>query len=172
MKLIIILFIVLWMAPTASMSAETEVADEPDRLTIATRHLPPFAIKQDNGEWSGLSIELWQMMAKEMGVNYTFKEMALKEMLKAVEDGQVDAAIAAISITSEREAKLDFTHPFMSTGLGIAVHKNEGSGWVLLVERLFSSDFLKALTALLGLLLVIGIMVWIFDRVRFYLKHI
>ena len=41
-------------------------------------------------------------------------------MLDAVERGEVDAAVAALTITSEREQRMDFTHPFLSTGLGIA----------------------------------------------------
>lgn len=147
----------VWSAPAA--------ADQPT-LSIATRHVPPFAIKQEDGSWQGLSIELWRRIAQRLGLEYRIREMGLKEMLDAVQRHDVDAAVAALTITSEREERLDFTHPFLSTGLGIAVPHNAGGGWLAVTQRFFSLNFLKVITALLGTLLLIGVLVWLFERRR------
>ncbi len=141
-------------------------ADSSATLTIATRHVPPFAIKQDDGSWRGISIELWEQIADRLGLEYRFREMGLKEMLNAVENRKVDAAVAALTITSEREQRMDFSHPFLSTGLGIAVPLNAGGGWLAVTQRFFSARFLQVITALLGILLLIGILVWLFERRR------
>ena len=142
------------------------VTAEQGTLIVATRHVPPFSIKQDDGSWQGISIELWRQIADRLDLEYRFREMGLKEMLDAVQRHEVDAAVAALTITSEREQRMDFTHPFLSTGLGIAVPHSAGSGWLAVTQRFFSTRFLKVVTALLGILLLIGILVWFFERRR------
>lgn len=142
------------------------VTAEQGTLIVATRHVPPFSIKQDDGSWQGISIELWRQIADRLDLEYRFREMGLKEMLDAVQRHEVDAAVAALTITSDREQRMDFTHPFLSTGLGIAVPLSAGSGWLAVTQRFFSTRFLKVVTALLGILLLIGILVWFFERRR------
>ncbi len=124
----------------------------------------PSPSKTRTATGSGISIELWRNLADRLGVEYRFQEMGLKEMLTAVENNQVDAAVAALTITSEREKQMDFTHPFLSTGLGIAVPLNGGGGWLAVTQRFISPAFLKVTAALLGLLLLVGLLVWLFER--------
>jgi ABC-type amino acid transport substrate-binding protein len=35
----------------------------PGKLVVGTKHSPPFAIKNPDGEWTGISIELWRHLA-------------------------------------------------------------------------------------------------------------
>jgi ABC-type amino acid transport substrate-binding protein len=160
--LLLIYSLVLLIAPLQLVNA----ADASGVLTIATRHVPPFSIKQDDGSWHGISIELWSQIADRLGLDYRYREMGLKAMLTAVERKEVDAAVAALTITSEREQHIDFTHSFLSTGLGIAVPLNSGGGWLAVTQAFFSARFLQVVTGLLGLLLLIGILVWFFERRR------
>lgn len=138
---------------------------EPE-LRIATRDAPPFAVRGDDGQWSGLSIELWRNAATTLGLRYRFEETSLSEMLASLEKGSVDAAVAALTVTAEREAKFDFSHPFLSSGLGIAVPASSaGDGWGT-VTRFFSGDFLRVAGALLMVLLGVGLLVWLLERRR------
>lgn len=162
MKSMIFLLCIFLFSPAGSQA----IAQQTDSLTIATRHIPPFAMKNKSGQWQGISIELWKQIADRLGLDYRFEEMGLKEMLNAVKNRQVDAAVAALTITSEREHNMDFTHPFLSTGLGIAVPHNSSSGWLAVTQRFLSPRFLQVIAALLGILLIIGILVWLFERRR------
>jgi polar amino acid transport system substrate-binding protein len=144
----------------------TAVVAEERPMVVATRQVPPFAFKDEAGRWQGLSIELWRDIAGRLGWDYEFRETGLKEMLDAVAEGRVDAAVAALTITSEREQRMDFTHPFLSTGLGIAVSRQGGNDWVAVSQRLVSGPFLRALGVLTGLLLGVGVLVWLFERRR------
>lgn len=38
----------------------------PSKLLIATKQAPPFSLKNADGEWTGLSIELWRRIADEL----------------------------------------------------------------------------------------------------------
>lgn len=76
----------------------------------------------------------------------------------------MDLAVAAISVTSEREAVLDFSHPFLSSGLGIATRQEQRGVLTAVLERVFSTSLLQALLALALVLTVCGVLVWLFER--------
>lgn len=135
-----------------------------DHLTVATKEAPPFAIKDTSGTWRGLSIELWEAAAKDLKVTYEYHEMSLSDMLSAVEQEDVDLAVAALTVTAEREKVLDFTHPFHTTGLGIAVKPAGDHGWWAIALRFISIPFLKVVAVLACVLLFFGVLVYLLER--------
>jgi polar amino acid transport system substrate-binding protein len=155
---------VLLCACMASPLAAEEPAPLPETLTIATRHAPPFAIRAADGRWSGIAIELWERIAEPLGVESRYVELPLTGLLDAVVDGRADVAVAALTITAEREQRLDFSHPFLTTGLGIAVQRHPTGGATALLRRLVSAELLGVLAALLGLLTVTGTLIWLAER--------
>ena len=76
----------------------------------------------------------------------------------------LDAAVAALTITPEREKSFDFTHAFYTTGLGIAVSGKVQNPWFTVVKRFISVAFLKVITTLTLLLLGVGMLVWWFEH--------
>lgn len=133
-------------------------------LLIATKETPPFAMKNNNGHWDGLTIELWRDIAQDLGLKFTFEETTLHDALEGVANHTYDAAVAAITITSEREKTLDFTQPYFITGLGIAVPNQQQRGWVQAMRQFASMAFLKTVLGLVALLLFAGLLVWFFER--------
>jgi ABC-type amino acid transport substrate-binding protein len=134
-------------------------------VIIATREAPPFVIKTAEG-WQGITIELVERIARRLNMSYEFKEMGLEEMLDKTAAGRVDAAAAALTITAERERQLDFTHPFFTSGLGVVVPRNSGLTWLSTLQRIASGAFLHAAGALLGVLTLVGVLVWLVERNR------
>lgn len=92
-------------------------------LRIATKHAPPFSYKED-GQWHGLAIDLWDDIAGRAHLDYVLVEVPLASMLEELRAGQIDGAVAALTITAERENGIDFTHGFYTSGLAIAVHRD------------------------------------------------
>ena len=131
---------------------------------IGTKPSPPFAIKSPDGEWTGISIELWKQLAQELGVTYEIREYDLPGLLAAVHAHQVDVAVASLTVTAEREEKLDFSHPIYSTGLSIAVLPGGKGGTLAVVKGLLTWDLAKLLAALFALLSAIGVLVWMIER--------
>ena len=135
-------------------------------LIVGTKEAPPFAMKLPDGTWYGISIQLWEIIARDLGLTYTFKEMDLQGLLDGVRDGTLDAAVAALTITAKREEQMDFTHAYYGTGLGVAVARtNQGSLWQNL-RRVFSLEFLQALAALILVLFIFGALIWLSERKR------
>lgn len=167
--------VALVLAAPAAISAasdawaqDTGAAAEPSRdLIVGTKTAPPFVLRDDQGEWSGISIELWRRIAEEVGLDYRFEERPLAGLLQGVEDGSLDAAIAAITVTPRREQTIDFSHPFYSTGYAIAVGATEGgASWFAVLKRFVSWEFLQVVGALALVLLAAGLAVWLFERKR------
>jgi ABC-type amino acid transport substrate-binding protein len=136
------------------------------RLIVGTKEAAPFAMKRTDGTWAGISIELWRELAAELNLTYEFRELDLKGLLDGMAEGSLDVAVAALTITPEREKRFDFTHPFYTTGLGIATPAKAGNPWLAVVKRFFSRAFLRVLGVLLFLLLSVGILVWWFEKRR------
>ena len=134
-------------------------------LRVAVRNIPPFDIQRGN-RWSGYSIELWRSMAEVLKLNYDFVPVeTVGDQLAAVVDGRADLAIGAISITSEREAAVDFTQPIFDSGLQIAVPSTPSAPSI---SALFSKAVLKALLTVLlfivVLIVVMGHLMWLVER--------
>ena len=135
-----------------------------DTLTIGTKATEPFVIVNSDDSYSGISITLWRQIAERMKLPYKFVDRDLEGLVTGLEDGSLDAVVAALTITADREARFDFTHPFYHTGLGIAVQLRDSDGILGTLKQLFSADFGKAVGALLLLLLLVGLTAWLVER--------
>jgi ABC-type amino acid transport substrate-binding protein len=146
--------------------SQTAAAGSPEReLVIGTKVAPPFAMKDGNGHWSGISIELWQHLADRMKWNYRFVEAdTVAALLDGLKAGKFDAAISAISITAEREQALDFTASYFYAGTGVAVQADRISNWIPVIRSLTSWSFVQAALTLLGLALGAGALIWLIER--------
>ena len=133
-------------------------------LVVGVKEAPPFAIQQPDGTWGGISIILWEQVAEELDLPYEWQERDLQGLLEGVEDGSLDAAVAALTVTAEREEGMDFSHPFYASGLGIAVRVEEGERWLSVIRGFLSMAFLKVVGVLVLLLLLVGLVIWMVER--------
>lgn len=168
--LAVALVLLLAAVPAAAQSAEPRVlASQPPgsrTLIVGTKDAPPFSMKDENGVWSGLSIDLWRMIATDLELPFELHETDLPGLIAGLEDGSLDVSVAALTVTAAREQRIDFTHPFYSSGLGIAVSTASEGRWPAVLRQLLSLDLLKAVLGLGGLLLAIGALVWLAERRR------
>jgi ABC-type proline/glycine betaine transport system substrate-binding protein len=139
-----------------------------DGLRVATKRLEPFVTYHDR-QYSGFSIELWQRIAEELGVEYELYGVnSLAKLLDDVERGAADIATAGIGITSDREEELDFSHAYFKSGLQILVRDPNPSLMASVLARVKSIVFSEQLLYVTGLfllmLLVSAHAVWLFER--------
>lgn len=155
----LLLFCHLFFIPLSGSAADTTAV-----LQVGIKNAPPFSIKNSDGSWSGISVTLWENIAREMGLAFQYHELPLQEILDGLADKRLDVGFSALTITSEREKKIDFTHPFYTTGLGIAVQKENRPGTLTFLRGFFSLNFLKVILSLALLLSAVGILVWFFEK--------
>lgn len=143
----------------------------PDEIVVATRDVPPFAMLLDDGQWAGISIDLMREIKTDLEtecgheIRLRFESFPLDPMLDAVATGQVDLAVAAITINHERERRMDFTHSFYSSGLGIAVGSTKRrSGWSGVADAVVSPTFVRILAGLFSAMLICAAAIYFFER--------
>jgi ABC-type amino acid transport substrate-binding protein len=144
-------------------AAET-VGNGEHMLVVGTKEAPPFVIRGKDGGWSGIAIDLWRRIAEQEHLAYRFEETSLPGLTEGTASGRLDAAVAALTVTAERERMVDFTLPFYETGLGIAVPHAAKFDWLRLLGSLGSAGFLEVLGGLIAMTLLIGVIVWLIER--------
>jgi ABC-type amino acid transport substrate-binding protein len=140
--------------------------DAGERLSVGVKEAPPFIIKNENGKFEGIAIDLWTKVASDLNIEYDMREYDLTGLLEAANNKEIDVAVAPLTLTREREEAFDFTHPFYVSGLTIAVRTDEGNALYSLFKAIFSSEFLTVILFLIFILLIIGLIIWIFERKR------
>src|SRR5215467_4030604 len=97
-------------------------------LKVATRFVKPFVF-EEGGQLTGFSIELWQEIARQMNVKSEFLvKPTLQALIESMETNEANLSIAAISITAERDAELDFSQPMFDAGLQILIPASGSKG--------------------------------------------
>src|SRR5437763_632550 len=55
----------------------------PRKLIVATHEAPPFIIKNADGSFSGISIDLWRHVADTLRLDYEIRDMAVADLMAA-----------------------------------------------------------------------------------------
>jgi polar amino acid transport system substrate-binding protein len=157
---------VLVVALALAIAGARAPAQADGKVVVYTKPIEPFSYEQD-GKAMGFSIDLWERVARE--ANLTFELHWVKkvgDIIDALKNRQADVGIAAISITSEREAVVDFSTPYYESGLGILAGAEGKSATSVILDAMLSMAFLKIILVLFGLLIVTAHLIWYFERRR------
>ena len=147
-----------------AVSSVAYAQQEPRPVQVGVYVSEPFVNKQGNA-FSGMAIDIWQDIAARMDLASQYVEYPnYAELVKAVSENKVDAAVTNLTITEQRAEVVDFTHPWFDAGLRIMVHTEAGTGWNDLISRLDDAGHLVTYAWILGILLASTVVLTIFDR--------
>jgi len=80
----------------------------------------PFEFKKD-GEYVGFDIDMWKAIATELKMEYRLQPMDFSGIIPALQTGQVDVALAGITIKDERKKVVDFSDGYYNSGFLLMV---------------------------------------------------
>lgn len=133
-------------------------------LRVVTKPLEPFVIK-DGDQLSGFSIDLWDQVAQRAGLTFNWVQVTtVTEQLDEVRRGDADVAIAGISMTPDREAVIDFSHPYFTAGLQIMTPVQQNQSLTQLAGTIFSPNLLQILGVGLLFLIIMAHIIWLVER--------
>ena len=99
---------------------------EAGKLHMSTNaEFPPYEMLDDAGNPIGIDVEVAQAIANKLGLELVVDDMGFDAALLAVQNGQSDIAMAGITVSEDRLAKMDFTDSY-ATGVQVVIVK-EGS---------------------------------------------
>jgi len=110
---------------------------ESETLKIGIKPSEPWVmydqnVSEENRKPIGFSIDLWNKIAQELNVDTRWVYYnSTSELVDAAKKGEVDAAISAVTITSNREKEIDFSSSMYELGLQVMVDASKSSASVL-----------------------------------------
>ncbi len=140
------------------------VAAQPQgEIVVSTVTRPPFSMVAD-GVDTGFSIDLLNAAAKELGLSVRYDRTdSFGQMLSSVQNGQVDGAIANISITAERERIMDFSQPIFEAGVQVMLPAGSNANTNIL-SALFTRQIGLSILGAMVLLFGSGMLMWAMER--------
>ncbi len=85
-------------------------------LTFGTNaEFPPFEFVAGTGvidQYDGIDMAIAKQIAEDNGMTAAIENMEFDSLLVALQNGQIDAAIAAMTVTEERKEAVDFSVPY------------------------------------------------------------
>ena len=107
----------------AALFAGAAFAQSPTLVVATDTAFVPFEFKEGD-KYVGFDIDMWDAIAKEMGVSYRLQPMDFNGILPALQTKNVDVALAGITIKDERKKVIDFSDGYYDSGFMIMVPAN------------------------------------------------
>ncbi|MFN3979589.1 MAG: ABC transporter substrate-binding protein [Caldilinea sp.] len=94
---------------------------------------PPYESIDADGNFVGFDMDLIRAIGEKLGVEVEIQDMPFDSLIASVQEGKIDAVIAAMQATAERDEQVDFTIPYRMTrdafaaapGSGLVIEKPE-----------------------------------------------
>ncbi|MGJ5590667.1 transporter substrate-binding domain-containing protein [Micrococcus lylae] len=109
-------------ACTAGGDTDSGGAADGPTYTIGTDStFAPFEFRGPDGELTGIDVDLMEAIAEKQGFQVEWESIGFNAALQALSSDQVDGVIAGMGITDERAQVYDFSDPYFTSELQLAV---------------------------------------------------
>ena len=88
---------------------------------------PPFEMTDTSGKPTGVSVDLATDLAKSLGRPVVIQNTSFDGLIPALKTGKVDLVISSMTATAERAQSIDFSDPYLSTGLCLLLKKDSAA---------------------------------------------
>ncbi|MEQ1956836.1 transporter substrate-binding domain-containing protein [Mesorhizobium yinganensis] len=152
----------LALMPIAQNARPQNVAK--DHVVAGVFVNPPF-VMEGRSKPHGMAVDLWTAISAELGLKTEFRFFpTVGALIDATARGEIDIAVANLSITQKRAERVDFTFPWYDSGQRVLIDPHRGTGFWNIIEGLSNSGFLRTYLWLILLALIAAVLLTIFDR--------
>ncbi len=96
-----------------------------NKLIIGTdATYPPFEFVDATGKFSGVDVEVGREIGEALGREVEFRNINFDGLVTALRTGSIDLVLSAMTATPERRKSIDFSEPYVKTGLAVLVANN------------------------------------------------
>jgi polar amino acid transport system substrate-binding protein len=85
---------------------------------------PPFEMTDPSGTPTGVGVDLARALCAYLHRPIDIQNMPFEGLIPALKTGRIDLIISSMTATDERRKSIDFSDPYLRTGLAILVKKN------------------------------------------------
>jgi len=116
-----LLLLAMFVSPLAQADAMDDILKR-GTLRVGIAEFVPWAMPGKRGGHVGYDVDLGVKIAKDMDVRAEFKVYEWKDIIAALEAGEVDMIAAGIVVTPQRALRVTFTEPVALSGAGMATN--------------------------------------------------
>ena len=121
-------FKVLWMRilfnlllwAVCALAAAGLRADPPLRVGMELGY-PPFEMRDEKGEPAGVSVDMARALADSLRRTADIQNLPFDGLIPALKTGKIDVILSSMTATEERSRAIDFSDPYLRTGLCLLV---------------------------------------------------
>jgi ABC-type amino acid transport substrate-binding protein len=136
-----------------------------ENLKLGIMVEPPFVIKTPEGTFTGLSIDLWNSISSQEGVDYELVEYNDHlSLIRALDFAEIDLSINPIQVNEIRLKMLDVSQPFYVSSIGIATSQVMKTQAGTFLRNFFSFQFFRIVFFLLMIMFIFGTILWMVER--------
>ncbi len=95
----------------------------PDQLVVGMElSSPPFEMTDEQNHETGIDVELARALAQSLHKELKISNTAYSALIPALQTGKIDLIISSMTITAERAENIDFSDPYVQTGICLLVN--------------------------------------------------
>ena len=113
------LFLILLAAITL-LSRPTSAAEAALKVGMELAY-PPFEMRDESGAPAGVSVDLARALGTELGRPVEIENLPFDGLIPALKTGRIDLILSSMTSTPERGRSIDFSEPYLKTGLCLLV---------------------------------------------------
>jgi polar amino acid transport system substrate-binding protein len=96
----------------------------PPLIVGAELNYPPFEMTDPSGNPTGVGIDMARALGKYLHRDIDIENMPFEGLIPALKTGRIDLIVSSMTATDERRKSIDFSDPYLRTGLSILVKKS------------------------------------------------
>lgn len=85
---------------------------------------PPFEMIDKEGKPAGISVDIANAFGEYLGRKVVIQKIPFAGLIPALVSGKIDVIISSLSATPKRKKVINFSDPYLRTGLSLLVGKN------------------------------------------------
>ena len=115
-----------WFLPLLTLLAACSPQSTNELVVGMDLSYPPFETIDEAGRPRGVSVDLAAAFAESMGRPLRIENIPFVGLIPSLKSGQVDCVISSMTLTPERAESIDFSDPYLRTGLALLVGVDSG----------------------------------------------
>lgn len=96
---------------------------------------PPFEMRDESGQPAGVSVDLAHALGGKLGRPVDIQNLPFAGLIPALKTGKIDLIISSMTATPERAQSIDFSAPYLATGLCMLVRAKSTIATVADLDR-------------------------------------
>ncbi len=96
---------------------------------------PPFEMTDAKGNPAGVSVDLARALAEHLDRKLVIQNIPFTGLISSLKTGKIDLIISSLTVNEERARSIDFSEPYLRTGLCLLVGKDTGISGIVDADK-------------------------------------